>query len=295
MKDSVILTRHEKNFLLAIKAGFAFVWGFINTVTIIQSDTFATMMTGNCILLGMQTTAWEVEKMELTAVLIVTYILGSTTYEALSIVFKEKKNICLYCLVSAVLIVGVLADVLQHVMQSCSDIDDKTICEGRYLYYLVPVSFMTGMVGSGYWMYNPDKETTHMFTDHVLVAPHALLRIYLVEGGTEKEHDDLVFKACTSIVMISMFFLGVIVGDYGEDIVTMQYLKGSFVPIYTAVAISLATGCGLHFTFYERCHTFHSLDDSCNNPKTLDCIDESFNTATTVECSGDSEGSEGSN
>lgn len=233
MNDKIVFTRREKTVLLAIKSGFAFMWGFINVVTILQSRRVATMMTGNLILLGRQIQDWDVEEIMLTFVLIIAYILGGAAYDALNFVMKEEKNVLL-CSLSAVVILGVLADIVQYVTTACPKVQDQSVCEGRNLYYLSPVSFMTGIVASGYC-------SAHLMTGRMTVAPGALLKIYLTEGypASGPERARLLEEALLSVVLVTLFFLGVLTGAMVEGLIVKTYLNGRFSPLFTAFAIVL--------------------------------------------------------
>lgn len=255
---NVVFTRHEVGVLLAIKSGFAFVWGFINAVTISQSGRFATIMTGNLLLLAFQTKAWEGEEIVLTVVLILAYILGGALYDALSIVVKEETKILRYAL-STVVFMAILADVLHYVMENCQDNQDETegVCKGRYLYYMAPVSFVTGIVASGYCTAHPDGFIVTLMTNHMRVCPNSLLKMYLPDGddglvASGPERTLLVEKACTSAVLISMSFLGVVAGDYAGVIITEQHSQGKFSPVFTVIGIFLVCACVLHSAFYNK-------------------------------------------
>lgn len=252
--NTIVFTKREKTVLLVIKSGFAFLWGITNVITFLQSGRFATLMTGNLVVLGLQTQAWDLEGVALTVVLIIAYILGGASYYALSIVVENERKVLRIVLPTG-MIMAVLADVIQYMDQRC--IGNCYF----HLYNLAPLSFLTGMIASGYCAAHPDGVNTTAMTGHIAVLPKALLEMYLPgEGGATvsgTERSKLKEKALTSVVIISAFFSGTFVGTLAEDHITKKSAKGQFSLLFTLLGGLTVFFCILHSQFCRKFFKYH--------------------------------------
>lgn len=259
MADNIVFTRREKRILLIIKSLYALTWGFLNAVTFMISSRYATMMTGNLIQLAVEVAAWRVEEMLLTASLIAAYIFGGVAYEALDIVVDDEYRV-LAVAMPAVVVMGVVGDVWRYTMQSCAG-GEK--CDGRYLFFLTPISFMTGIVAGGYCNSHQDGVMSILMTGHMRVAPNALLQMYLPgrkNGVRAKEAAARIVlreRAVLSMSMITAYFCGVLAGDIVEDLVRERYWRHEFSPVFTPVGLFLAATCMTHSQLCKRFSEHH--------------------------------------
>lgn len=195
-RSSEVFTRREKNILVIVKSGFAFSWGFLNAVIFLTSR-FATIMTGNLVSLAAEVRAWRVEEMLLSLTLIMVYIFAGVVYKYMSIRLHQNR-VVLY-LIPTVVSLGATADVLQYVLEGCSSPD---FCSGNKLYFLTPVSMLTGLVAAGYWTEHCDGVTTTLMTNHMIVFPTTVLSVLLKECHN---YDHLKEKSRQSVSIIFSF------------------------------------------------------------------------------------------
>jgi uncharacterized membrane protein YoaK (UPF0700 family) len=274
LDNPIVFTKAEKTILLALKAAFAFSWGFINAIIYLVSGRFATMMTGNLLLLAMSTKEWAVEDMSVTAVLIIAYILGGAVYDVLFIKFNDK-GILRY-LIPSIIIMGVLTDVLQYSIDSCSDMerDITSQCrfEGKSLYSLTPISIMTGMIATS-CTHHADGDNTTLMTGHMRIFPHACVNIMLAKNDDLESNinrDLLKEKARTSFALVSSCFLGVLTGAFSEATVVSVITERNFSPVFSIFGCWMATLCLLRHTLCERFFIHHrSLNAEINKRMSL--------------------------
>ena len=274
LDNPIIFTKAEKTILLALKAAFAFSWGFINAIIYLVSGRFATMMTGNLLLLAMSTKEWAVEDMSVTAVLIIAYILGGAVYDVLSFFF-DGKGILRY-MVPSIIIMGVLTDVMQYSIDTCSDMEEDITsqcrCEGICLYSLTPISIMTGMIATS-CSHHPDGDNTTLMTGHMRIFPHACVNIMLAKKydlDSNINRDLLMEKARTSFVLVSSCFVGVLTGAFNEATVVSEITERNFFPVFSIFGCWMATLFFLRHRLCERFFIHHrSLDAEMNRRTSL--------------------------
>eukprot|EP00580_Thalassiosira_gravida_P000334 CAMPEP_0201611516 /NCGR_PEP_ID=MMETSP0492-20130828/20321_1 /ASSEMBLY_ACC=CAM_ASM_000837 /TAXON_ID=420259 /ORGANISM="Thalassiosira gravida, Strain GMp14c1" /LENGTH=340 /DNA_ID=CAMNT_0048077717 /DNA_START=16 /DNA_END=1038 /DNA_ORIENTATION=- len=250
------LPSQEKSVLCAIKCGFAFSWGFANAIVYLLTSRFSTLMTGNVLVLAIETRHWAGEDLRFTSSLIIMYILGGAVYDALSIKFEHDGGRVLRVFaLPTIVLMGVIADVMQFAMGSCSSIsssnsdtgESEEKCSGKYLYFLAPIGFLTGIVTS-YLSAHPDGIIVNMVTGHMKVLPKSLL-VRVIEGN--KSSSNLI-KGFTSAGITTTFFLGCVVGSFLFEFVMTSYSKGYFTPMFTIFSLIMATLCFLHYTFCDQ-------------------------------------------
>ena len=132
------LPSSDKAILLGIKASFAFSWAFMNAVCYYLTSRFFTMMSGNTLILANETLQWQTEEMAFTAVLICLFVLGGAAYEGVSLVLMDDDKTVKRFTVPSCIVLGVLADVIQYVLGSCST-GIAGQCSGNELYFLSPM------------------------------------------------------------------------------------------------------------------------------------------------------------
>jgi len=252
--NPVIFTNREKCILLAIKSGYAIAWGFINTVIYLLAERFATIMTGNLLLLAIEAKDWRVDEMLFTLFLILAYICSGAAYDLVSILFLNDQNRVVRILIPVVILLGVLADTLEYLSEGCST---KESCSGNDLYFLLPISSMTGLVASGYCSAHPDGIITTMVTGHMRIPPNAILKILLTEGP---DRELLKEKAWTSVVIVTSFFGGAITGAYTRDRILMTYGQRRFSPVFTCFGSVMAALCFLHHNCCKRFWNLHGAN-----------------------------------
>mmetsp|Transcript_25967 Transcript_25967/g.30604 ORF Transcript_25967/g.30604 Transcript_25967/m.30604 type:complete len:336 (-) Transcript_25967:46-1053(-) len=240
-----VFTRDEKNILLMVKNGFAFSWGFLNVIIFSISGRYATVMTGNLLILATEVRAWKVEEMLLTLTLIMTYICAGAVYNYISI--RLHQNTVVLYLMPLILSLGVLADFLQYMSNSCSSTEQ---CSGTDLYFLTPVSILTGLVAAGYCFNHKDGVTTNAMTDHLSVFPTTVITILFTECA---DSDHLMEKSRQSVSVILSFFVGVIAGDSARKGISTQYTQQRFTPLFTSFGIGITILCFIHHNY---CTTF---------------------------------------
>lgn len=249
----ITFTKRERRILLVLKSMYALMWGFINGVTFLVASRYATMMTGNLLLLAKEVKEWRVDEMLVTLSFIGAYVVAGAMYDALNILVKNK-TLVLGIAMGGVLASGVLADVLSYILKSCSPGTDK--CDGMHLYFLTPVAFLTGIVANGYCGAHPDGVTSTLMTGHMKTLPNTLVKLYL-----PKEEDRprgpgrvvLVEKARLSCAMIAAFFLGAVLSFFAEDAASVK----GFTPVFTVFSALMASLCVCHSKMCEWFFRFH--------------------------------------
>ena len=247
------ISRSEKRILLLLKSCYALAWGALTGITYQISARFATVMTGNLLLLAVEAREWRVEEMLLTASLIAAYIGGGIAYDALNILVEDKGRV-LGVAMFAVVSMGALGDGLRHAQQSCTEGDRgrALLCEGKDLYFLTPISFLTGIVAGGYCNAHPDGVVSTLLTGHMRIPPNALLQICLGRAKDASARTILRDKAVLSLAIVVAFFCGILAGDAVEDRVRERYARREFTPVFTLVGGFLAALCVAHSRLCER-------------------------------------------
>jgi len=246
-----VFTRDEKNILLMVKNGFAFLWGFLNVIIFSLSGRYATVMTGNLLILATEVRSWKVEEMMLTFTLIMSFICAGAVYNYISIRFKQN-TVVLY-LIPLVSFLGVLADFLKYTTNSCSSAER---CSGKNLYFLTPISILTGLVAAGYCSNHKDGVSTNAMTDHLSVFPTTVIQILFTECA---DSDHLKEQSRQSVSVVISFFVGVISGDSVLEGIESQYTQQRFTPVFTSVGIGMAILCFIHHTSCTRFFDHHRV------------------------------------
>ena len=141
------LQTNEKWILHSIKGGFAFSWAFVNAICYFLSGRFFTMMTGNTLILAVETLQWKTEEMLFTATLIALFVIGSALFDGLSFWLKNEDKVVKYFVVPFGLLLGVVSDVLWFVQRGrgsgcLSELSGTTSgdgCTDGHPYYLTPM------------------------------------------------------------------------------------------------------------------------------------------------------------
>jgi len=120
-------------------------------------------------------------------------------------------------------------------------------CSGKYLSFLAPIGFLTGIVTS-YLSAHPDGIIVNMVTGHMKVLPKSLL-VRIIEGNKSSSN---LRKGFTSAGVTTTFFLGCVAGSFLFEFVRTSYSKGYFTPIFTIFSLIMATLCFLHYTFCDQ-------------------------------------------
>ena len=100
----------DKAALVAIKSAFAFSWGFLDVIAYLLTRRFATMMSGNTLLLAIQISDWKVRDMFITVTYIMSYVIGGAMHDAQLLVCKDDGRVVKYFVIPVVLLNGLLAD-----------------------------------------------------------------------------------------------------------------------------------------------------------------------------------------
>lgn len=246
---SLVTTLHvrEKSILLALKSLVAFSWGFVDAVVYIETRRFSTMMSGNTLILAVETSKWKGQEQEMmfTISLILLYICGGAVYDALLMVCKgDNGRVLQFFALPAIVLMGIIADVIQFAIGSCSG---KDTCSGNYLYFLTPMSFLTGTITS-YFGGHPDGIVTNMVTGHMKVLPKAIVE-HLLRGQLSLALE----KGLASASITFLFFVGCLSGSLAsEPILKSYHPNGHFSPIFMVVSFVLGSLCLLHYTVCER-------------------------------------------
>ena len=153
------LPSNDKGVLVAVKSGFAFSFGFINAILYLDTKRFATMMSGNTMLLALQTRNWMSQEMMFSATLIILYVCGGAMYDALSLIVEDDMRLVKFVLIPMIVFCGIFSDVIQFVLGS--------------VYFASPLAFLTGIVTS-YLSNHPDGIVTNLVTGHMKVLPKAI-------------------------------------------------------------------------------------------------------------------------
>ena len=245
---------------------FSFMFGFENVVIYADTHRFVTIMSGNYILLGIETSHWLTSEMMITLILILLFVFGGAAFDLGANCFKSERRLVHLFVVPAIIIMGVLADVIQALRgKGCrgnvwplveedepgftTEVDR---CAGEQLYFLAPIAFQSGLITS-YVTYFPDGLTTHMMTAHMKILPKAIIA---------KEN---IKKGLTSASMISSYFLGCLAGAFAAKPVltigfSIPFGKDSkfwreapiYLPIFTVLGILFGALCFLHFTLCKQ-------------------------------------------
>eukprot|EP00579_Thalassiosira_antarctica_P004751 CAMPEP_0201881464 /NCGR_PEP_ID=MMETSP0902-20130614/11770_1 /ASSEMBLY_ACC=CAM_ASM_000551 /TAXON_ID=420261 /ORGANISM="Thalassiosira antarctica, Strain CCMP982" /LENGTH=313 /DNA_ID=CAMNT_0048409683 /DNA_START=37 /DNA_END=978 /DNA_ORIENTATION=+ len=253
---STALTSNEKAALFAIDSAFSFSWGFVNATVYLLTGRFCTMMSGNTLILAIETSDWKSEEMMVTATLIILYVCGGAVYDALWISFKDKGRVVKLFVIPTIVIMGILADVLQYMMGGCSaGVHDGAKCSGKYLYFLSPVAFLSG-VATSYSSTHGDGIATNMVTGHMKVMPTAILKRILQGESTTLE------KGRSSAAITTFFFLGCLSGALAYDPILMSFSprKGYYTPIFTVFSCVIAMLCFLHYSLCEQLFLSRELE-----------------------------------
>ena len=210
-------------------------------------------MTGNLLLLAIETQAWMVDEMLLTIFLILAYVLSGAAYDILCILLLDDQHRgVLRYLIPTTILLGLLADCLQYSSGGCPT---KDHCSGKYLYFLIPISSMTGLHAAGYWTAHPDGLTSNMMTGHMRSAPYAIIRSLMAKGDPTNQL--LMQNGQSSALIITTFFSGVIAGAYTKDRLLMRYEQGWFSPVFTCFGCVMAALCCLHRNFCQAFFEHH--------------------------------------
>jgi len=244
-----VFTRDEKNILLMVKSGFAFSWGFLNVMTVSISGRYATIMTGNLIILATEVSVWKVEEMLLTLTLIMAYICAGAVYNYMSI--RLHQNTVVLYLMPLLLFLGVLADFLQYMSNGCSSTEQ---CSGMDLYFLTPISILTGLVSGGYCLNHNDGVSTNQMTNHLSVFPMTVIKILFTECA---DSDHLKEQSRRSVSMILSFFVGAIAGNGAREGISTQYTQQRFTPLFTSFGIGMAILCFMHHNYCAKFFEHH--------------------------------------
>jgi len=250
-KTPDVFTSREKAVLLLVKSAFAFSWGFLNVIIFLISSRYATVMTGNLLILATEVRAWKSEEMLVTFTLIMSYIISGAVYNYISV--KLHQNTIVLFLMPLVSFLGAMADFLQYISEGCSSPDQ---CSGSHLYFLTPVSILTGLVAAGYCSNHQDGVSTNAMTDHLSVFPNALIKIVFTECP---DRDHLKQKSLLSVSVILSFFVGVIAGDSAKKGILTQYSENQFTPLFTCFGIFLSLLCYAHHTSCTRFFDHHRM------------------------------------
>mmetsp|Transcript_5651 Transcript_5651/g.10207 ORF Transcript_5651/g.10207 Transcript_5651/m.10207 type:complete len:487 (+) Transcript_5651:271-1731(+) len=239
------LPSSNKAVLVGIKASFSFSWAFMNAICYFLTGRCFSMMTGNTVILSVETSQWKTKEMMLTATLITLFVCGGAAYDSVSLWLKNEDKVVKLYVVPSCIFLGVASDVIQFVMGSCSSGRSGDECTGMYLYFLTPMALLAGNITS-YLATHPDGIITHMITAHMKIFPNAALkRVFQGKGGSWE-------KACLSFLVITFFFLGGLSGALVSEQVLVRYSKGRFTPLFTSFAIIMAALTLMHFTLCEQ-------------------------------------------
>ena len=143
----------DKAALVAIKSAFAFSWGFLDVIAYLLTRRFATMMSGNTLLLAIQISDWKVRDMFITVTYIISYVIGGAVHDALLLVCKDDGRVVKYFVIPVVLLNGLLADIIEYVLG---------VGNVNYLYFLAPIAMSTGIVTPTHH----DRIVTNMVSGH---------------------------------------------------------------------------------------------------------------------------------
>lgn len=143
----------DKAALVAIKSAFAFSWGFLDVIAYLLTRRFATMMSGNTLLLAIQVSDWKVRDMFITVTYIISYVIGGAMHDALLLVCKDDGRVVKYFVIPVVLLNGLLADIIEYVLG---------VGNVNYLYFLAPIAMSTGIVTPTHH----DRIVTNMVSGH---------------------------------------------------------------------------------------------------------------------------------
>ena len=143
----------DKAALVAIKSAFAFSWGFLDVIAYLLTRRFATMMSGNTLLLAIQISDWKVRDMFITVTYIMSYVIGGAVHDALLLVCKDDGRVVKYFVIRVVLLNGLVADIIEYVLG---------VGNVNYLYFLAPIAMSTGIVTPTHH----DRIVTNMVSGH---------------------------------------------------------------------------------------------------------------------------------
>ena len=239
-----------------VKNGFAFLWGFLNVIIFSISGRFATVMTGNLLVLATEVRSWKVEEMLLTFTLIMSYICAGAVYNYISI--RLHQNTVVLYLMPLVSFLGALADFLQYMTNSCSSAE---YCSGMNLYFLTPISILTGLVAAGYCSNHPDGVSTNVMTGHLSVFPATVIKIMFTECA---DSDHLKEQSRRSVSVILSFFVGVIAGDSAREGIESRYAQQRFTLLFTSFGIGMAILCVIHHTYCTKFFDHHQVNSGVN-------------------------------
>lgn len=233
------LPSNDKGVLVAVKSGFAFTFGFINAVLYLDTKRFATMMSGNTMLLAVQTRNWMSQEMMFSATLIILYVCGGAMYDALSLIVEDDMRLVKFVLIPMIVFCGIFSDVIQFVLGS--------------VYFASPLAFLTGIVTS-YLSNHPDGIVTNLVTGHMKVLPKALIK-WLFKGDSSGME-----RGLTSAVIITVYFVGCLLGALVADTVSVSYSEGHFTPIFSVISVVFGVLCYLHNTLCEKFCSNYELE-----------------------------------
>lgn len=249
-------TKQEKRILLLVKSAISFLWGFINAVIFLLAKRFVTIQTGNLLVLAIAVKDWKDGQILITSIIIFTYILFGALYDVVRIKCKEDEDKILKFLVSTVILLGILADVLQHFTKACHGSREES-CLSNKLYFLTPISAIAGLIAAGYFPSHPDSIISTLMTGHMRVPTNAMVQILMTKNMNHATREVLMFKLWTSVLMVSSAFVGVLFGAFSSVWVKRAYENHIFIPIFTAFGFAMSLLCTIHCKSCSKFYEYH--------------------------------------
>ena len=107
------------------------------------------MMTGNILILAVDTVQWKTEKMLFTGTLIALFVIGSAAFDGMSFWLKNEDKVVKFFVVPFGILLGVVSDVIWFVQRArgsgsgCLSVSGTTSGDGctggHHPYYLTPM------------------------------------------------------------------------------------------------------------------------------------------------------------
>ena len=249
-------TKEERRLLLLVKSVISFLWGFINAVIFLLAERFVTIQTGNLLVLAIAVKDWKDEQILITSIFIFTYVLFGALYDVVRIKCKEDEDKILKFLVSAVIPLGILADVLQHFTKACHGSSEES-CLNNKLYFLTPISAIAGLIAAGYFPSHPDSIISTLMTGHMRVPTNTVVQLLMTKNMNHSTREVLLFKFWTSVFMVSSAFVGALFGAFSSVWVKRAYENDIFIPIFTTFGFAMSLMCTIHCKSCSKFYEYH--------------------------------------
>jgi len=238
----------ERIKLMFVKSCFAIIWGITNVIVVFSTQNrdgggarYATMMTGNTIILAEDVYHVNDNKdyigIIFTVGMMFSYLLGSCCFNICWFsTAKDKRGFVIFGAFITTILMGVLADVLRFTLKN----NDKV-----KVFFCLPISTIAGIISSGYCERVAYGRESSQLTGHF-----SNVALHIAKRATAKLSDEERENFYMSLIIISFYFVGAIIGYTLEKWVNSD----DFTPIYITVSTLLSILVLIHY----RLHLYYN-------------------------------------